>query len=125
MHRRVHRSARRVNRHRQGASNMPGASRKRLVFDHARAIALLTVLVAMLTLPMIADAGLNRWTSGGPEGAIVSALVADPRTTGVLYAGTPFGGVFKTATRGTMWARLDSQLFAQAFAIDPNTPSTV
>jgi hypothetical protein len=41
-----------------------------------------------------AQAGINVWTSHGPEGVSVSALAIDPSTPTTLYAGTD-NGVFK------------------------------
>jgi hypothetical protein len=40
------------------------------------------------------SAGLNVWTSNGPEGGSINALAIDPVTPTTLYAGTLGGGVF-------------------------------
>jgi photosystem II stability/assembly factor-like uncharacterized protein len=85
----------------------------------------IVAVVVALTCPMAAHAGLNTWTSGGPEGGLVAAMIADPQTPGVLYAATIFGGIFKSATRGSMWTRLDANLSIQALALDPQNPSTI
>jgi hypothetical protein len=41
-----------------------------------------------------AQAGINVWTSHGPEGGRVGALAVDPKNPTTLYAGTHGGGVF-------------------------------
>src|SRR5438105_1975446 len=47
-------------------------------------------------------AGLNQWTSNGPEGGDVRALAIDPQTPTTLYAGT-LNGVFKSTDGGASW----------------------
>lgn len=42
----------------------------------------------------IVSAGINVWTSNGPEGGSIQALAIDPATPTTLYAGTSDGGVF-------------------------------
>ncbi len=60
----------------------------------------------------------------------VSALVIDPKTPSTLYAGTEFGGVFRSTDAGSTWRgapgaypTLREQV--RALALDPATPSTV
>jgi uncharacterized repeat protein (TIGR01451 family) len=45
------------------------------------------------------SAGINVWTSNGPEGGSINARVVDPATPTTLYAGT-YGGVFKSTNGG-------------------------
>ena len=53
---------------------------------------LLCTVVSCLADP--AQAGVDVWTSNGPEGGTVAALAIDPSTPATLYAGTLGGGVF-------------------------------
>src|SRR6185295_13529055 len=48
------------------------------------------------------------WTFLGPTGSTdrITALVADPRSDSVLYAGTPGGGIWKTQDAGGTWTPL-------------------
>ncbi len=57
----------------------------RTVLRIARMLFLMT-LVGLLSVSRM-QAGLNEWTSGGPEGGSIRALVADPQTPTTLYAG--------------------------------------
>jgi photosystem II stability/assembly factor-like uncharacterized protein len=63
---------------------------------------------------------------GGPPGGEVKALAIDPSTPATLYAGTFFGGVFKSTNGGTSWTAINSGLTitsVYALAIDPSTPA--
>src|SRR6266540_943436 len=87
------------------------------------------VVVASLGLAVgVASAGVNVWTSGGPEGGIVNALAMDPVTPATVYAGTAWAGVFKSVNGGGSWAAVTSgltNLNVNALAIDPDTPATL
>src|SRR5262245_4909229 len=90
--------------------------------------ALLVVILVSLASSQRAGAGLNGWTTAGPEGGRILALAVDPKTTGVVYAGTDAGGVFKSSTAGNFWTRANSGLGERvvfALAIDPQTPATL
>jgi hypothetical protein len=70
-------------------------------------------------------AGLNVWTSNGPEGGAVQAIAIDPATPTTLYAGTA-GGVFKSMNGGGNWSAANNGLTDSdvwALAIDPATPT--
>jgi hypothetical protein len=43
-------------------------------------------------------AGVNVWTTNGPEGGIIEALAIDPATPATLCAGAYGGGVFKSTS---------------------------
>ena len=99
----------------------------------SRTIAVRIVLVFSLlglfcmSQPREASAGINIWTSNGPEGGSVNALAIDPATPVTLYAGT-WGGVFKSTNGGGNWSAVNTDLtntFVHAVAIDPVTPSTL
>jgi photosystem II stability/assembly factor-like uncharacterized protein len=86
----------------------------------------------------VARADVDVWSSIGPEGGNVFALVVDPHAPATIYAGTGGGtqkfnssgggGVFKTTNGGASWAGAGNGLTADAvlsLAIDPVTTSTV
>jgi hypothetical protein len=68
----------------------------------------------------VAEAGLNVWTTSGPEGGEIGPLAVDPDVSGVVYAGGAANG-FKTSTGGGFWTRMKDLQGAQllALAIDP------
>jgi len=79
-----------------------------------------------------AQAGTNVWTSHGPFGGRVNVLVTDQSNPQTLYAGTDFGGVFKSTNGGDNWTAMNigintgqSNIFVQALALNPNTPETL
>jgi hypothetical protein len=97
-----------------------------------RAIAFQKVLLIIFLILLSASqvgsvsAGVNVWTSIGPEGGHIHALAIDPVTPTTLYAGTNGGGVFKSTNGGGNWNTFNSGLTnydIQALAINPATPS--
>ena len=96
-----------------------------------------TVLVAgLLALsPSVCLAGANIWTSYGPEGGSVSCLAIDPSQTSILYVGTVYSGIFRSADGGATWSPADNGLTRpdlgssvtniQALLIDPSSPHTL
>jgi hypothetical protein len=52
--------------------------------------------VAFVSTARPALAGINVWTTHGPYMGHVLALAIDPDTPSTLYAGTTYGGVFKS-----------------------------
>jgi len=79
-----------------------------------------TLVAALSLLAPAIQAGLNHWTSIGPEGGPISVLVTDPRRPGSIYAS---GGtlVFHSSDRGDHWAPLDLGLdiLVRRLVIDP------
>jgi photosystem II stability/assembly factor-like uncharacterized protein len=91
---------------------------------------LLTSLLVLLSTSQasIVSAGINVWTSNGPEGGCIYALAIDPVTPTTLYAGTENGGVFKSTNGGGNWSPVNTGLtdtIVRALAIDPVTPTTL
>jgi hypothetical protein len=93
---------------------------------------LLAAAILALTGAGVAHAGLNAWTSNGPNGpgaGTVLALAIDPLTPSTLYAGTYAGGIYKTTNSGGSWSADNGGLGVAtsfwALAIDPATPSTL
>jgi photosystem II stability/assembly factor-like uncharacterized protein len=95
-----------------------------------RQIGASSVLIAIIAIALSATlcAGVNEWTSLGPEGGRVPRLVADPQAPSTVYAGT-CGGVFKTADGGASWTAVNSGLSVPGcvglLVIDPRNASTV
>ena len=90
------------------------------------AVIALVELVLLVSVSRLACAGINIWTSNGPEGGIY-ALAIDPATPTTLYAGTG-GGVFKSTNGGGNWSAVNTGLTntnVYALAIDPATPTTL
>jgi hypothetical protein len=72
-------------------------------------------------------AGENVWTSLGPDGGAVSALVIDPQNTSTVYAGTG-NGVFKSTDGGASWRAVSAGLpgpFVASLVIDPQNTTTL
>ncbi|MEM7587866.1 MAG: hypothetical protein AAF560_31045, partial [Acidobacteriota bacterium] len=95
--------------------------------QQTRTVTLALVLAAILSAPT--QAGIEVWTSNGPYGGSIHALVVDPTNPQTLYAGTLGLGVFRSDDGGASWrASADSRLaeFAvEALAVSPGAPDTV
>lgn len=82
-------------------------------------------LMAVAAAPLSAASG---WTSLGPPGGNVYALVADPSAPGTLYAGLYASGVLKSTDGGATWAPVAGPMrgwSVHALAIDPSKPKTL
>ena len=93
-----------------------------------RLLAALLLVAIISAAARVGEAGLNTWTSNGPEGGRVLALAVDPITPSIIYASTYTRGVFRSTDGGASWNRSNAGLFTRAvaaFAIDPKTPSTL
>ncbi len=73
-----------------------------------------TIITSLMLLGLVSIsqiwAGINQWTSHGPEGGFIIALAIDPNNSQTLYTGTDGGGVFKTTNGGTSWVAVNSGL---------------
>lgn len=84
--------------------------------------ALTAVLATALLGAAPLAAGVDRWTAVGPAGGEISILAADPADSRVLYAGSRWGGLFKSLDGGRRWIELAGGLpvgEVRALAIDP------
>jgi photosystem II stability/assembly factor-like uncharacterized protein len=81
-----------------------------------------------------ASAGVNTWTTNGPEGGWILALAVDPANRATLYAGNDWGisgtdgGIFKSTDAGRSWTAIHAGLEAgpvRVLAIDPSAPATL
>ena len=97
-----------------------------LFFGRARWLSGAALLVLLGTAP--AHAGLNQWTSNGPEGGPILSLAVDRVAPVNVYAGTNGGGVFKSPNAGTSWAAVNNGLTTRvinALAVDPSVSGIV
>jgi len=73
------------------------------------------LLIGLLALAMSfgpstpVSAGINAWTSLGPEGGWIYTLAIDPTAPHTLYAGT-YGGAFKSTNGGMNWSAVNTGL---------------
>lgn len=84
-------------------------------------------LVVILAISPPAIAGINAWTTGGPEGGRVTAIAADQRIEDVVYASTDNdvqGAIFKSSTGAAFWTRVLPN-GVDIIAIAPSSPNTI
>ena len=109
---------------REGSSKPGRGWRKR-----ARTVMVQWALLVTLGVAMglnLAHAEDPAWQPVGPYGATVFALTRDPGNPDVLYAGTFFGGLYRSTDGGAQWSHLASDFSdASVFgvAVDPTNPS--
>src|SRR5436309_15769800 len=97
----------------------------------SRLLSLVAPLLGSVLLPTLlaaGPAGVNRWSTAGPQGGRPMGIVVDPSQSSLVYAGAYAGGLFKSTNRG---ARLTVQVnglnneTAQALASDAPGPATL
>ncbi len=88
---------------------------------------ILAILVLLSSgLAGVASAGVNTWTTNGPEGGPILALAIDPATPTTLYASTEGGVVFKSTNGGGSWTPTGlTNAWVVGLAIDPSAPATL
>jgi photosystem II stability/assembly factor-like uncharacterized protein len=96
----------------------------------SRRLVLLAFLAMLGTQPGALWAGINEWTSIGPDGGWIYALAIDPKNPSTLYAESRGGGVFKSTNGGTSWVHLTPTPAPTnnnnlALVIDPQDTSTL
>ena len=99
-----------------------------LLLSNAAAQTVGTFTATLLLLPAIARAGVNAWTSLGPDGGGALILVVDPQSPDIVYASTGTG-LFKSTDGAGSWSAM-SPLPAGAGAIvslvvDPQNSGTL
>src|SRR5213594_1388458 len=83
-----------------------------------------------------AQAGVDVWTTTGPEGGTIRALAIDPQNPATLYAAVSRNAspdssdVYKSTDAGSNWTLVNtslpgSYLSTQNLVIDPQTPTTL
>jgi photosystem II stability/assembly factor-like uncharacterized protein len=90
----------RAQRHAEKETAMPALPLSSFLRRRPLAASLLTVACAF---PAAARAGTGVWTPLGPDGGTVTALVADPRASQTVLAGTATAGVFRSTDGGATW----------------------
>jgi hypothetical protein len=98
--------------------------------SHHRSWGLVAALTGFLQLlvPGSLLAGNDIWTTSGPLGGQVNALVVDPVEHNIVYAGVEFVGVLKSTDGGKSWnPATSSQPCAQVFSLvmDPSERKTI
>ena len=76
----------------------------------------------------VAHAGVNQWTTLGPEGGLIVDLAIDPSNSSILYSAANNAGIFKSSDSGATWAPANSGLTIAAvtdIAINPTNPNTL
>jgi photosystem II stability/assembly factor-like uncharacterized protein len=108
---------------RQSPGNRPGAR----LFSPRHILAGAFSLLAFFGL-RASVAAPDTWGSHGPPGGIVNAIAIDPSSPSTVYAGTTYGGVFKSTDGGASWSTSNNGLtvrLVSALAIDPTNPATI
>ena len=80
---------------------------------HSRRVAASAIIASVVCLGAIvcpAQAGINLWTSHGPEGGMVRGIIADPQTPRTLYVWGWGCGVFKSTDGGDTWSAVNTGL---------------
>jgi photosystem II stability/assembly factor-like uncharacterized protein len=70
----------------------------------------------------------HRWTSLGPDGGSISAVVIDPQNPRSVYAATQGNGVFKSADEGASWSSASDGLpgpFVITLVMNPQNTNTL
>jgi len=80
-------------------------------------------LLSICLAAVPAVAGVNYWSLIGPDGGMVSFLIAAPSNGKILYAGTS-GGIFKSTDGGAHWLRASRGLpgAVRQLTMDPTNP---
>ena len=68
-----------------------------------RSVLLRWLVAAFVLLAAGAAAAQGSWTTLGPAGGTVTALLASPTSASTLYAGTPQNGIFISTDSGASW----------------------
>jgi hypothetical protein len=70
----------------------------------------LFVIVGCLLRAGVASAQPGTWINNGPPGGNILAFAVDPFTPTTVYAGTEFGGVFRSTDAGGHWRPINTGL---------------
>lgn len=87
-----------------------------------------TTLVVVAALLVFGETSLAAWESLGPDSpADVYSLAVDPGDSEVVYAGTSWGGVYRSSDGGTTWAPMRDGLPRRIddLEIAPDQPTTL
>lgn len=83
------------------------------------------LLLFQFSLAPFSFAGVNRWTSGGPEGGTILDFAFHPASPSTLYIGS-HAGLFRSTDSGVTWGQTGFLLpSVSSVVFDPTTPSTL
>jgi hypothetical protein len=91
-------------------------------------IVVATIAIGARTLAAASDPIAGRWEAHGPHAATVFALERDPRDPQVVFAGTYFGGLYRSRDYGLRWTHIETPFSSRmvlSIAFDPLTPATI
>jgi photosystem II stability/assembly factor-like uncharacterized protein len=94
----------------------------------AMAIAQSSAPMAAVPASGAAFARSQQWTSLGPDGGSISAIVIDPQNPPTVYAATQGNGVFKSADGGASWSSASDGLpgpFVITLVMNPQNTDTL
>jgi photosystem II stability/assembly factor-like uncharacterized protein len=92
------------------------------------AIAQSSAPIAAVPTSGAALARSHQWTSLGPDGGSISAVVIDPQNPRTVYAATQGNGVFKSADGGASWSSASDGLpgpFVITLVMNPQNTNTL
>src|SRR5260370_32873039 len=84
------------------------------------------VFAALLLVPGAIQAGVNVWTSLGPDGGGAGSLVVDPLNPNTVYAVTD-AGLFKSTDGAETWSAVNSPPDGTGYSlvVDPQNSDTL
>ena len=92
-----------------------------------RLLLLFSLVCPLRVAPALA--GVDEWTSNGPEGGAVTALAIAPANSNMIYAGTSGGGVYRSTDAGASWAAVNGNYTSIAhiltLTVDAANPNRV
>src|SRR3989442_732771 len=88
-----------------------------------RVLVLLAIWGISWTLQETSFAETNVWTNIGPEGGTINILAVDPQNPRTVYAGSWFGGIYKSTNAGSSWVKSGPTAATFALVIDPSNPA--
>jgi photosystem II stability/assembly factor-like uncharacterized protein len=92
--------------------------------DARRFLACLTAFVLSMSVIRIAAAGVNQWTSTGPEGGWTSPPAFHPTRNGVLFVAA--SRVYRSTDGGAHWVAVsEDSPVSGSFVFDPNNPDRI
>jgi photosystem II stability/assembly factor-like uncharacterized protein len=84
------------------------------------------ILLALCLFLLAAPAAAAEWTPIGPDGGSVHSLSVAPSRPAVVYAGTRYGGVFRSTDRAKSWSFAGLRgSWIWDLTVDPKNPDTV
>lgn len=98
----------------------------RLMIKKAVSVSVITVAtIIFMIVPTIAGAGIDQWTSNGPEGGEITAIGFSPNyiLDQTVFTGTRYGGIFRSIDGGQSWSLVNNNLSTEVvkdIVVSPN-----